>query len=150
MKRIIVAFAMLMAMLVPVGMASPAFANECTVKAGLTLACGSIYHYTPDDGLDSAIKIRCDYGDPATNHLLYEGEASQKYCKDTDRVYVGAGEEIWCNYGKYTAGGYWTSNWQKAKPSPDANNPGEYMDATGWYKINDLWSGGRGCTKRAD
>lgn len=126
--------------------AGPAQADD-TCYPGI--GCGTIYHYTPDSGLDNAIKIRCDYGDPSTNHLLKEGEGSKKYCKDTDRVYVGDGEEIWCKYliGSPSDLVY---VWMKAKPSSDPNNPGEYMDATGWYKISNVWDDGVGCTKRAD
>lgn len=108
--------------------AQPAAAGNCTGDF-----CGYIFHYTPDDDYDPAIRIRCNYGDPATNHLLYEGEGSSKYCKDTDQVGVRDGEEIWCKY--YIMG---LVSWQKK------------FDATGWHKIDDVWDDGAGCTLRKD
>lgn len=115
--------------------AAPASAGTCTATL-----CGSIRHYSPDDGYDDPILIRCDYGVPATNHLLYEGETSTKYCKDTDQVYTRTNEEIWCKY-----------------PTPQAHIPGfddwvwiKKFDAQGWHKINDIWDDGQGCTLRRD
>lgn len=99
--------------------------------------CGRIDHYSPDDGYDPAILIRCDYGDPNTNHYLEEGESSTQYCRDTDQVYVRTGEEIWCKMPIDPWLGA-TTEWRKM------------FDATGWHKIDDAWSDGYGCTLRVD
>ena len=114
----------------------PANASECTQILGVSIVCGTIYHYSPDGGLDSAIGIRCNYGDPSSTHWLAEGTGSKKYCADTDQVYVGSGEEIWCKMSNNAAWG--DLNWKLM------------FDATGWHKIDDTFNDGYGCTKRAD
>ena len=110
MKRL--AFALLIALsfcLVP----TTAWAGTCT--GGL---CGTIVH--TQQGVNAAITIRCNFGDPNTNRTLLPGMSSASKCQDTDQVHVDGGREIWCN--DYTSGTVW-----------------KWADATGWYKINDLF-----------
>lgn len=135
MKRLFIAFVMLLTLLVATPtIATPAYAGECTILG----VCGTIKHYTPDGGLDPAIIIRCDLGDPTTKHNLWEGETSTKYCKDTDEVWNRVGEEIWCKYPTTTS--YLTGDYTWIKRFDDA----------GWHKINDIWDDGWGCTIRED
>ena len=116
--------------------------SSTPAEAGLS--GGNIRHYAPDDGLDGPILIRCDYGNEDTNHELYEGQNSQQHCPgDTDRVKVRAGQELWCKYSITSV----TTVWRIPR-SDDLGHP--LMDATGWYKIDNLWDDGHGCTLRAD
>lgn len=98
--------------------ASPAHAGSNCVEP----FCGRIIHVN-DTGYDPAILIRCDYGDPSTNHLLYEIRSSKRFCKDTDQVYVRPGEELHCRMPYNTAHGV-GMRWQKT------------FDATGWHQIH--------------
>lgn len=118
---------------------APAVAGPlCSASAAW---CGSIQHYTPDGGLDSALYISCKWTstgpDWSYKYFVHEGESSRKYCEDADGVYVGQNEEIWCKVFKGVNGDYgyyWEKQW----------------DATGWHKFNDFWDDGLGCTKRVD
>jgi hypothetical protein len=95
---------------------SPANAGNCS-----SLGCGSMTHYAPDDGYDSPMLVRCQWGDNATNFLLYEGSSSTSHCRDLDQIYVRPGENYRCRGWSGSYGWYWT---------------GAY-DATGWHKIYD-------------
>lgn len=122
------------ATLVPVAAPAPeAVAGECTAY----VICGTIKHYSPDDGYNPAIIIRCTYGDDSTKNYVAEGESSKKYCQDNDQVYVRAGEEIWCKY-------------LVSDGMPHAYKWVKKFDAAGWHKTNDLWDDGLGCTLRKD
>lgn len=99
--------------------------------------CGEIYHYSPDDGYDPAIIVRCDYGVPASQRWIQEGEHSTYYCNDVDEIYVRDGEELWCKMPIDPWMGA-TYEWQKR------------FDATGFHKITDTWDDGFGCTLRVD
>ena len=87
---------------------------------------GDITHAS-DAGYDRAIIVFCDFGDPwSERKLVPEGTNSIAKCgKDTDEVYVRAGEEIWC---AYASGGTYEDEWLKT------------FDASGRHKINDFWS----------
>lgn len=103
-------------------------------------SCGSVYHYTPDAGIDEPIRIDCNYGgavNPADVHLVKEGESSKKYCYDADAIFVGTSRELWC---KRLVGSPSDSVWVWQKE----------FDAYGWHKIDNWWSDGQGCTIRAD
>jgi hypothetical protein len=113
---------------------SLASAGECTILPGGGAACGQLRHYSPDDGYDAPILIRCNFGDPSTNHELYEGQNSSSYCRDTDQIGVRANEEIWCKRIITTG----VQQWQLV------------ADAQGWHKINDLFDDGVGCSLRRD
>lgn len=93
--------------------------------------CGELYHYSPDRGYDRATLIRCDWGNPSTNHLLREGQHSTRYCRDMDQIYVRRGEEIWCLSGN-RFGPFWAKR----------------FDATGWHKVTDLFS--QSCVMKTD
>lgn len=86
-----------------------------------TLVCGTIRHYSPDNGHDAPITIRCDYGDDSTKRYVAEGESSKKWCRDTDQVYVHTNEEISCLYFDRNGRAYWALR----------------FDAVGWHKITD-------------
>lgn len=106
---------------------SPAQALTCI---GGVCEGGNVTHYSPDDGYDPPIIIRCDYQSGGVGHLVFEGERSQKYCgTDTDEIYVRSGEELWC--WRNTQGGWYL-----------------HFDATGWHKIDDFWT--RQCVLQVD
>jgi hypothetical protein len=112
-KKILAALALLGACLVPVAAAAPATAGNCS-----SLGCGSIYHYSPDDGFDGPFLFRCNYGDPSSEHWLHEGWSSKSYCADLDQIYISAGNNIMC---KAPWSGWFNLNNGK----------------TGWFKIYD-------------
>lgn len=111
-KKILAALALFAACLMPVAIAAPAQAGECT-----GWVCGGIIHYAPDDGFDAAFTVRCNWGDPSSQRYVYEGQHSNAVCRDTDEVYVAAGNQIVCV-------GDW-GGWEVR------------YDATGWHKIYD-------------
>ena len=126
MRRLAILLAVLASLFV---IPTPAQAGECTFGF-----CGQVRHYAPDDGYDPTLLIRCNYGDPASRREVPEGRSSTSYCKDTDQIGVRNNEEVWCKYVS-SSGSY---DWIKR------------FDAAGWHKINDIWSGGLGCTLRTD
>lgn len=102
--------------------------------------CGSIKHYSPDDGYDAGIIISCKWGNGLPvggyTHTVLEGQSSKAYCGDMDAVYVRPDEEIWCKLTDIPAWG--DLNWHKE------------FDAVGWHKTIDTWEDGYGCTVRRD
>lgn len=135
MKRIIVAIlvSLGLAFALPVPAAN---AGECSLNGTL---CGQIKHYSPDDGYDAAIIIRCDWSDDtslAGARYLAEGQNSTSYCKDTDQVYVRTDEEIWCKKITSISAGLYV--WVKT------------FDSHGWHKIDNTFGDGLGCTVRRD
>lgn len=112
-KSILAALALIAATLAGVTLvAAPAQAGTCT-----GWMCGGIWHYAPDDGYDAPFAIRCNYGDPSSLRLVYEGQSGNQHCQDVDQVYVNAGTQIACV-------GTW-GGWEVR------------YDATGWHKIYD-------------
>lgn len=91
---------------------APAYGGVCSVAG-----CGTIVHR--QGGLNAAMTIRCNYGDPNTNRTLLPGMSSTSKCADTDQVRVDDGKEIWCY-------------------RPDIGTMQRWADATGWYKIYDF------------
>lgn len=132
MKKILIAIATLaMAVSIMVlGSSQPASAGNCTAWL-----CGTISHYSPDEGYDDPIAIRCDYGSGPTE-FVYEGQSSTMRCHDTDEVYVRDNEEIHCRYRKYTGPDTGTYYWQLR------------FDAQGWHKITDDFN--RSCVVQRD
>lgn len=78
--------------------------------------CGSITHYSPDQGMDAAFLVRCRFGDSTSNRWVYEGQSSTSVCasdEGVDQVYVGTGRKIVClsTYGWITR--YDDTGWAK-------------------------------------
>jgi hypothetical protein len=126
MRRTITALSTLVCAAGLLGIPESASAGTCTLGS-----CGTIVHHA-DAGHDPPILVRCDFGNPATNKYVYENESSRKYCRDTDQVYNRDGEEIWCVLFYISGVPQW----------------GKEFDATGWYKINDLYN--KSCTIQLD
>lgn len=96
--------------------------------------CGTVRHYSPDDGYDDPIAIRCDYGEGPTQ-FVYEGQSSTLRCKDTDEIYIRSNEELWCRYVVSGAhGDYYV--WNKT------------FDAQGWHQIHNDFN--RSCRVQRD
>lgn len=133
MKKILIALvlALVLALASPVPAAD---ANTCTFGI-----CGQVRHYSPDDGYDAAIIIRCDWSADtslAGAHYVTEGSSSAVFCKDTDQIYMRTGDELWC---------------KMVNPlNPTITMWAKRMDATGWHKIGSDWDDGYGCTLRKD
>ena len=128
MKKILIALvlALVLAFASPVPAAT---AGECSY--GL---CGIVKHYSPDNGYDAAIIIRCDWSSSTTlsgAHYLTEGQSSKTYCVDTDQIYLRTGDELWCITGD-RFGTYFE----------------KVFDATGWHQIHDTFD--RSCVLQKD
>lgn len=100
--------------------------SASTATAAKAKAITGGFRHGADSGYDPTIRIRCNFGvnTPANTHHVKEGEHSDRYCNDTDQVYVRAGEEIW----------------KVAYTTSYGNVYEKEFDATGWHKINDLYS----------
>lgn len=130
MKKILIILAALALVLTTLMLgAKPASAGKVCDYTGV---CGTIKHYSPDNGYDVSIIVRCKYGVSSSKRYVPEGRSSKSYCKDTDQVYVRINEEILCRHYDRNGRAYWYKQ----------------FDATGWHKINDAFN--RSCILQRD
>lgn len=119
-KTLLAFYAVVMLVIASVLVANPQPASAVTYP--------SLYHYSPDDGYDQPILVKC--ATTFSNVLVMEGDSIPAGCHGMSQIFVRDNEEIWCKYDLV---------WKKQ------------FDTPGWRTMSNTgWSDGSGCTVRRD